>query len=83
MAEKVATLKRYLMQHFYRHPKVVAMNEKGTEIISDLFHYYVKNQEKLADYGHADDDFYRRLADYIAGMTDGYATRLFDEIKNK
>jgi len=83
MAEKVAILKRYLMQNFYRHPKVVAMNEKGTEIIEGLFHYYVKNQEKLADYGHANDDFYRRLADYIAGMTDGYATDLYEKIKNK
>jgi dGTPase len=81
MAEKIAILKRYLMQHFYRHPKVVAMNEKGTEIISGLFHYYMKNQEKLADYGHASDDFYRRLADYIAGMTDGYATGLYEEIR--
>jgi len=81
MAEKVAILKRYLMQHFYRHPKVVAMNEKGTEIISDLFHHYVKNQDKLAHYGPPNDDFYRRLADYIAGMTDGFAARLYEEIK--
>jgi dGTPase len=79
MAEKIAILKRYLMQHFYRHPKVVAMNEKGTEIIGSLFHYYVKNQQALAGYGNPADDFYRRLADYIAGMTDGYATGLFDQ----
>lgn len=76
MAEKIAILKRYLMQHFYRHPKVVAMNEKGTEIISSLFHYYANHQEKLEDNGHSQDDFYRRLADYIAGMTDGFATNL-------
>lgn len=76
MAEKIAILKRYLMQHFYRHPKVVAMNEKGTEIISSLFHYYADHQDKLEDNGHSQDDFYRRLADYIAGMTDGFATNL-------
>ena len=78
-------LKKYLGTHLYRHPRIERMKDKSRRILLALFDSYRENPRLLpaAHRPGADDEpSERRIADYIAGMTDRYALdehrRLFD-----
>jgi dGTPase len=89
LSEEVATenrvLKKYLGTHLYRHPRIERMKDKSRRILLALFVRYLENPLLLpvAHRPSTDDEpAERRIADYIAGMTDRYAVdehcRLFD-----
>ncbi|MGO4571444.1 deoxyguanosinetriphosphate triphosphohydrolase [Microvirga sp. 2TAF3] len=88
LKEADASLKRFLYAHMYRHPSVMSVRRKADDILRDLFRRFKAEPETMPDEWRADlsrDDetrLARRVADYIAGMTDGYAIlehrRLFD-----
>ena len=94
LAEHMA-LKRYLLDHVYRHYRVLRMTNKADAVISSLFQTFFARPELLptehqqiashmeAKSGPAGRA--RAVADYIAGMTDRYAIveheRLFDPAK--
>ena len=77
MKGKNAALKRFLLEHLYRHPRVNAMTERADRIIRDLFTGFMAEPQQLpAQYLElAEADKARTIADYIAGMTDRYAIR--------
>lgn len=86
MRRETVELKQFLHDNLYRHYQVNRMTNKARRIVTELFEvfmqdtgmlppeYRVKNGERM--------DQARRIADYIAGMTDRYAIsehgRLFD-----
>lgn len=77
MKAENAELKRFLLANLYRHPRVVAMTERASQIVRELFAGFMAEPEclpeqyqRLTDAGKA-----RTIADYIAGMTDRYAIR--------
>ncbi|MBZ8132564.1 deoxyguanosinetriphosphate triphosphohydrolase [Afifella sp. IM 167] len=88
VASKEKELKRFLFARLYRHPEVMARVEAGGEVIRSLFARFTKAPQLLpaewqTGLGEGDDRrLCRRVGDYIAGMTDGYALaehrRLFD-----
>ena len=69
-----AALKRFLYERMYRHPRVNRMTEKAGRVVSDLFGLYTA-QPALLPAARGDDvpDTPRRVADFIAGMTDRFA----------
>jgi dGTPase len=88
-------LKRYLLDHVYRHYRVLRMTNKADAVISSLFQTFfarpdllppehqqivTQMETKSGEPGRA-----RAVADYIAGMTDRYAIveheRIFDPAK--
>jgi dGTPase len=78
-------LKAFLLKNMYRHYRVIRMQEKARIIITGLFNAYMATPELLPDWiqEHIDGDSTARvICDYIAGMTDRFATeehqRLFD-----
>ncbi len=78
-------LKDFLYKNMYRHYRVVRMAVKAEQIISDLFHAYHKEPATLPTHVQqllSVRSLERTICDYIAGMTDRYATeehqRLFD-----
>jgi dGTPase len=80
-------LQAFLMQHFYRHPRVMRMAVKANRLLTALFEAYVTEPLQLpyetqARIQRGLDSPKRVMADYIAGMTDRYAIeeykRLFD-----
>jgi dGTPase len=78
-------LKAYLLKHMYRHYRVIRMQEKARIIITGLFNAYMTTPEQLPDWiqAHIDGENKARvICDYIAGMTDRFATdehqKLFD-----
>ncbi|MBM6596113.1 deoxyguanosinetriphosphate triphosphohydrolase [Microvirga pudoricolor] len=88
MREADASVKRFLYPHMYRHPKVMAVRRQADAILRDLFRRFTGDprsmplewQSGLETLDEA--RLARRVADYIAGMTDRYAQqehrRLFD-----
>ncbi len=78
-------LKAYLQEHLYRHHRIERMKDKARRVLEALFDRYHANPRLLPDDTRRRilvDGVERTIADYIAGMTDRYATeeyrRLFD-----
>jgi dGTPase len=71
----------------YRHERIMRIMDDAEDVICDLFaHYVQKPRDMPAEWGQDiesgdGDGRMRRIADFIAGMTDRYAlvehTRLF------
>jgi len=78
-------LKDFLLKNLYRHYRVMRMQAKAKRFISQLFRAYIEEPAQLPDSTREElkeDDLYRVVCDYIAGMTDRYAleeyTKLFE-----
>jgi dGTPase len=85
MQAKVRELKDFLLQHLYRHYRVVRMGNKAGRILKDLFHSFVAEPLQLPPHHQSRipiDGIHRTVCDYIAGMTDRFALdehrKLFD-----
>ena len=82
--QEANTLKKFLMDHLYRHYKVMRMTAKARRIVRELFTAFIQDPRLLPpDYRREELSLQARaIADYIAGMTDRYAIRehhqLFD-----
>ncbi|OEZ94683.1 deoxyguanosinetriphosphate triphosphohydrolase [Duganella phyllosphaerae] len=72
-------LKRFLRENLYRHYQVNRMRVKASRIVRELFESFMAEPVLLPpDYHDKDGDAgrqARKIADYIAGMTDRYAIR--------
>ncbi len=74
-----AAIKAFLHPHMYRHPRLLAVREDAERVVDDLFRRFVDEPGAMPDEwqaGLAGGDearLARRVADYIAGMTDRYA----------
>ena len=79
MKKEAQELKRFLRTNLYHHYQVNRMTSKARRIVTDLFDIFISGPELLPlDYQIAGDDKTaqaRKVADYIAGMTDRYAMR--------
>jgi dGTPase len=79
MRKDATELKRFLRQNLYRHYKVNRMRVKASRIVRELYEAFTSEAALLPpDYQVAGDDPMaqaRKIADYIAGMTDRYAIR--------
>lgn len=75
LAEAQRVMKRFLHKNLYQHFQVLRMTRKAARIVSDLFSAFSSDPRLLPPQYLAADDQPRRIADYIAGMTDRYAIR--------
>jgi dGTPase len=83
ISAEATALKQFLRQNLYHHYQVNRMTSKARRIISELFDAFIAEPELLPpDYVLNDDHGpttsvrqARKVADYIAGMTDRYAMR--------
>jgi dGTPase len=79
MRKDATELKRFLRENLYRHYKVNRMRVKASRIVRELYEAFMAEpvllppdyQDKSGDVGKQA----RKIADYIAGMTDRYAIR--------
>ena len=85
MEHKNAELKLFLLEHLYRHYRVIRMTEKARRIIHDLFKAYADTPRQMPPNFAtriAAEETPRVICDYIAGMTDRFALedhrKLFD-----
>ena len=78
-------LKDFLYKNLYRHYRVVRMAVKAERLISELFSAYCQEptilphhvQQRVEKFG-----LQRTVCDYIAGMTDRYATEEYRKLFN-
>jgi dGTPase len=85
MAKMVRELKDFLYQNMYRHYRVVRMAQKAERIISSIFEAYMSDPAQLPDTVQdrlkaGDDTKARVICDYIAGMTDRYASQEYQKL---
>ena len=79
MAKSDADVKGFLYPRMYRHQRVAAIMADAEKVLRDLFDLYVREKAALpaewtSDLPKGDEGARaRRIADYIAGMTDRYA----------
>lgn len=70
VGDATARLRDFLFERVYRNPQVLAENAKAKHLLVDLCGYFLARQEELPP---GPGDVTRRVADYVAGMTDRYA----------
>ncbi|MFJ7567433.1 deoxyguanosinetriphosphate triphosphohydrolase [Herminiimonas sp. NPDC097707] len=83
MRAEAVVLKRFLRENLYQHYQVNRMTSKARRIVAELFDAFMREPNLLPpDYQQAVSDTpqarvvqARKVADYIAGMTDRYAIR--------
>jgi dGTPase len=75
MHQDSTALKRVLMQSLYRHPQVVRTTEAARSVVRVLFEAYTRDPAQMPAEYAARDDLHRAAADYVAGMTDRFASR--------
>jgi len=75
MKAQSGALKSFLLHQLYRHPQVLQTTEWAKQVVRDLFAAYLAQPQTMPE-GHAQrKDVPRAVADYIAGMTDRFASR--------
>jgi dGTPase len=85
MTRMVGELKEFLYQNMYRHYRVVRMAQKAERTISQLFETYMTDPDQLPDtiqerLKSGEDTQARVICDYIAGMTDRYASQEYQKL---
>ncbi|RLT38878.1 MAG: deoxyguanosinetriphosphate triphosphohydrolase [Chloroflexi bacterium] len=73
--EATDTLREFLFQRVYLDESTLREARRGQEVVEALYEYYVAHPDRIAGWSLADDPPWRRAADYVSGMTDGYAVR--------
>jgi dGTPase len=79
MSETDGAIKAFLLSHMYRHERVMRIMGNAQQVVSDLFAHYVAHPDDLPiewaqNFVEADAAARaRRVADFVAGMTDRYA----------
>jgi dGTPase len=68
-------LKKLLMSALYRHPQVMRTTGAARGVVRELFAAYVANPHEMAEEFARRTDRHRAVADYVAGMTDRFASR--------
>ena len=82
VAHQHQVLKGFLKQKLYRHKDVQHMNQKAQRIVKELFRSFMDNPSLLPDdYQTTSNNQARRIADYIAGMTDRYAQQKYADLR--
>jgi dGTPase len=75
-------LRSFLFANIYTRSDAKGEEPKANRMIELLFDYYVEHFDEVPEeYRHREEDpELVRIADYIAGMTDRYATRVFQDL---
>ena len=74
-------IKFFLRLKMYNNKNVLLKNNKGKKIIKYLFNEISKKPNRFFNKGELNQDKFRTISDYIAGMTDRYAINLYKKLK--
>lgn len=79
----ITELRDWLFNHVYRVPGVHNDFEKAGRVLQELYGYFIEQPERLNSYDALcleSDPAEVRVADFLAGMTDRYAMKLYCDI---
>jgi dGTPase len=80
VAKAEAGLRKWLYDNFYTHDRVSGMRHRSKVFLAALFDAFVAEPQLLPQRFRdlaREEGIQRAAADYIAGMTDGYAQRIY------
>ena len=90
MLVEVNKLRAFLYERMYKHPKLNRISFKVCRILAQIFEAYIDNpamlpvkwQERMKDGDKwlSKPERARHICDYIAGMTDRFAIKLYQEL---
>ncbi len=83
MQKYCSEISTFLHNNVYNHSKLLKKRSNSEMIIYKLFEYYIKNFEKLPKDWLSktkSEEKQRIICDYISGMTDRYASKLYESI---
>jgi dGTPase len=97
MAGQSAAMKSFLFHNLYRHPQVLEKTQAAQQVVRDLFDAYLADPGQLPPAYHqvhndrldagsahaASPKPERVVADYIAGMTDRFATKEHERLSGQ
>ena len=74
-------LREFLFDHVYLQDEARSEQDKAISMVRSLFAHYLDHPEEVPqEYHRAPGDLPTRVADYIAGMTDRYALRIYEQL---
>ena len=80
MTKKQQSLKQFLRNKLYLHPRVKSMTDNAHEVIEKLFKKFMQNPNYANINGNFDkNELASHVSDYIAGMTDRFALQTFEK----
>lgn len=82
--EAMIGLRRFMFENVYMNPKAKGEEDKAVRLIEQLYDYYIRHLEQLPEQyleaiGRPDSCREQVVCDYIAGMTDNYAVKKYEE----
>jgi len=82
MNKNCISIRDFLHENVYNHKSLLLKRKKAEKIIMELFKYFKNNPNKMPDdwNNNKNEDIERIICDYISGMTDRFATRLYSSI---
>jgi dGTPase len=83
MAVESAQLKHFLMRNLYRHPQVLETTGAAQEVVRDLFALYLGDAGLMTERPAPGLRTARAVADYIAAMTDRFASQAHCKLTGK
>ncbi len=78
--EAADVLRDFMFERVYGHEVTLQGAARGQRVVEALFRHYERHPEQIAGFSLPDDPPWRRAADYVAGMTDGFALRRAEEL---
>ena len=78
--ETMNIFRRFMFERVYRAPSLIPDRNKGDYVVKHLFMYYKEHPEAIRHEIHHDNPITDQdIVDYVAGLTDNYAIKLFTE----
>lgn len=83
--DAMAELRKFMFEHVYRNPRSRLEEEKASCLVKQLYEHYIRNPMRMPpSFAHTvsekESEPEQAVCDYIAGMTDNYAIKKYQEI---
>ena len=84
VGKAVADLRKFMFENVYLNPKAKGEEEKAIHMIEQLFDYYMRHPKALPQQFQeallrSESSTEQIVCDHIAGMTDSYAVKKFQD----
>ena len=78
--EATDALRAFMFERVYLVEETLEQARRGQRVVEALFRHYETHPAQIPGYALPGDAPWRRAADYVSGMTDGYALRRAREL---
>lgn len=68
-------LREFMFEHVYLRESTLHEAQRGQRIVAALYRHFEAHPATIPGWSRPDDPPWRRAADYVSGMTDGFAER--------